>query len=60
MKVKVDNCVDCGLPCMPFCPLRDGSYEYRCDECGEEAKLYEFNGRELCISCIEKELDPIN
>ena len=45
MKVKVDNCVDCGLPCMPFCPLRDGSYEYRCDECGEEEKLYEFNGR---------------
>ena len=60
MKVKVDNCVDCGLPCMPFCPLRDGSYEYRCDECGEEEKLYEFNGRELCILCVEKELDPIN
>ena len=34
MKVKVNGCVDCGLPCMLFCPLRDDSYTYICDECG--------------------------
>jgi hypothetical protein len=60
MKVKVDNCVDCGKPCMLFCPHRDDSYEFYCDECGDEGKLYEWEGRELCISCIEKELKPVN
>ena len=60
MKVKVNNCVNCDVPCPLFCTLRDNSYEYYCDECGYEEKLYEWNGRELFISCIEKELDPIN
>jgi hypothetical protein len=60
MKIKVNNCVDCGLPCMLFCPLRDDSWEWHCDECGEETKLYEWEGQELCLDCIEKKLDPIN
>ena len=60
MKRKVNNCIDCGKPCMLFCPLRDDSWEYVCDECGRAKKLYEWDGRELCIDCIEMELDPIN
>ena len=60
MKKKVNNCCDCGKPCLLFCPLRDDSWEYYCDECGDETKLYDWEGQELCISCIEKELDPIN
>lgn len=61
MKIKVNNCVDCGKPCMLFCPLRDNSYEYRCDECGAEinsGELYigDLTGQELCIDCIKKTL----
>ena len=60
MKVKVNGCVDCGLPCKLFCPLRDDSYIYRCDECGDETQLYEWDGQELCLECIEKYLDKVN
>ena len=55
MKVKVNNCVDCDLPCMIFCPLRDNSYEYICDECGEAVDaddLYEYDGKEICKDCL--------
>ena len=60
MRIKVNNCVDCGKPCMLFCPLRDDSYEYRCDDCGEETQLYEYDGKELCLNCLEKYLDKVN
>ena len=60
MKVKINGCVDCGLPCMLFCPLRDDSYIYRCDECGDETQLYEWDSQELCLDCLEKYLDKIN
>lgn len=60
MKVKVNGCVNCGKPCMLFCPVRDESYEYRCDDCGEETKLYEWDGKELCVDCIISRLDEIN
>ena len=60
MKVKVNGCIDCGLPCMLFCPLRDDSYIYRCDECGDETQLYEWDGQELCLDCIESKLDKVS
>lgn len=60
MKIKVNNCCDCGLPCMAYCELRDNSYEYRCDECGDETQLYEFDGKELCESCVLSRLTKIN
>ena len=60
MKVKVNGCVDCGLPCMLFCPLRDDSYIWTCDECGCETQLYEWDGQELCLDCIESKLDKVN
>lgn len=55
MKIKVNNCCDCGLPCMLFCPLRDDSYEYHCDECGDEVlaeDLYDYEGKEICKDCL--------
>ena len=60
MKIKVDNCCDCGKPCMLFCPVRDNSWEWHCDECDSETQLYEFEGRELCAECILQSLDKVN
>ena len=60
MKIKVNNCVSCGLPCMLFCPLRDDSYEWVCDDCGEQTQLYDYEGKELCLDCIERRLDKVN
>ena len=60
MKKKVDNCCDCGKPCMLFCPLRDDSYEYYCDGCGDETQLYEYEEKELCIDCIKQTLTKVN
>ena len=60
MRKKVNSCINCEKPCMLFCPLRDESYEYYCDDCGEETKLYEFEDKELCIDCIKTYLDEIN
>ena len=59
MKIKVNNCCDCGKPCMLFCPLRDDSYEYICDICHEEVssdELYYYEGKEVCVDCLLKEI----
>lgn len=55
--IEVTNeCVDCGLPCLGnACPYRNVK-RYYCDECKEEAKTYHYDGRHLCIDCIENEL----
>lgn len=47
--IKVENdCVNCGLPCMgSACPNRNVLYFY-CDECGDNADLYHFDGEQLC------------
>lgn len=60
MKVKVNGCVDCGLPCLSYCSHRDNTYEWYCDECGDEADLYDFDGEELCLQCIIGRLEKIN
>lgn len=60
MKVKVDNCVNCGCTCMLYCPNRDDAYEYVCDDCGDETQLYHYDGKELCLSCIERRLEKVN
>ena len=60
MKRLENECVDCGLPCLGnSCPNRNVPRFY-CDECGDEAQLYDFDGEELCIDCIEKRLDKVN
>lgn len=55
-----NECVCCDLPCTgDGCPNRHVPHYY-CDECGEETKLYEFDGEQLCIKCVENRLDPVN
>lgn len=59
MTVYEDECCDCGLPCIgDACKYKNVPHLY-CDECGDEAALYEFDGRELCIRCIEHMLIPV-
>lgn len=57
---KIENdCVDCGLPCLgDACRYRNVTHYY-CDECGEEKQLYNFDGEELCIDCIENRLEKV-
>lgn len=54
---KVNGCVDCGLPCLSYCKYKDDSYEYYCDECGDECSqdelyVYEDENKQLCQSCL--------
>lgn len=59
MKQVENDCVDCGLPCLGnACPYRNVLHFY-CDECGDEAELYHFNGKELCLNCIEESLEKV-
>lgn len=59
--VKSENeCLNCGLQCSGhYCPNYSVSHYY-CDNCTEETQLYEYEGMELCLNCIEKKLDKIN
>ena len=58
---KENECVDCGLPCLgSSCPNRNVIRIY-CDKCGDEGKIYHYDGEHLCIGCIEetlKEVEP--
>lgn len=60
---RVENdcvgCTDVGLPCMGSgCPNWQVTHFY-CDECGDENNLYHFDGKELCLDCIEKSLEKV-
>lgn len=56
---RKNECVDCGLPCIGYsCPYRNVLRIY-CDECGEEGKIYHYEGRHLCINCIEELLQEV-
>ena len=44
------HCIDCG---------RKHVVHYYCDECGEEADLYNFDGQELCAECILSKFEKI-
>ena len=59
MVIYEDECVGCrsdfGNCLGGMCPNRNVPHCY-CDECKDEADLYEFDGEELCIDCIEKRL----
>lgn len=61
--IKVENeCCDCATasyPCLgDACHLRHVEHFY-CDDCGDETTLYDFDGEQLCIYCIEKRLEVI-
>lgn len=58
--IQIENdCVDCGLPCLgSSCPLTRVKHFY-CDECGDETTIYRYEDKQLCISCIKKNLEPV-
>lgn len=62
MKRTENECVGCkdlGLPCLGFgCPHRAVTRLY-CDKCDEETTLYYYDGKELCIDCIEERLEKV-
>lgn len=60
MVVVIENeCVDCGLPCLyETCPYW-AVKRYYCDNCEDEAPLYEFEDMELCIECIKEMLPKV-
>ena len=59
MKKTYRECVDCGQPCRgKNCPNNTVT-RYFCDRCGDETELYHYDGEELCIWCIEKELEKV-
>lgn len=56
---KENECVDCGLPCLgSSCPNRNVIRIY-CDKCGDEGKIYHYDGEHLCIGCIEETLKKV-
>lgn len=56
------ECCDCtagAYPCLgSSCP--NGITHFYCDECGAEAKLYIFEGLELCMDCILANLEEVS
>ena len=59
---KIENeCVGCqaDLGCLGnMCPYKN-VVRFYCDQCKDEAKLYWFDGEQLCISCIEDRLEEV-
>lgn len=57
-----DECVGCPteLGCLgSACPNRNVPHFY-CDECKDEVEtLYHYDGKELCLECIEKMLEKV-
>ena len=61
MKTIEDECVGCPpeIGCLgSSCPYKNVVHYY-CDDCGEETQLYYYDGKELCIDCIEKTLEKV-
>lgn len=59
MRIVDNECVDCDMPCIGNACKYYRVVRLYCDECGREEQLYDFDGEELCIKCIEKRLDPV-
>ena len=57
-----DECVGCPpeMGCLgSICPNLKVTHYY-CDRCDDETQLYEFEGEQLCLSCIEELLIKVN
>lgn len=54
-KIKTNNCVSCGLPCLgDSCPNMN-VVSFTCDECGKEYdpdELYMYDDEMLCDKCL--------
>lgn len=60
MVITENECVDCGLPCLyKSCPYYEVTRLY-CDKCNDEQMdLYWFGNKQLCINCIEEQLERV-
>lgn len=59
MKYVENDCCDCGLPCIHYaCPFYKVEH-FECDFCHQEAKLYHYNGYEICEECLLKEFEVV-
>ena len=60
--IKFENeCVDCpeDIGCVgKWCPYLNVPRFY-CDRCKNEAELYWFDDEQLCIDCVEKQLERV-
>lgn len=58
----LNECCDCatdGYRCQgEYCSRRRVEHFY-CDACGDETKLYYYDGKQLCIDCVENELEYV-
>lgn len=55
MREIVNECCGCatpGYPCRGDACLHRHVERFYCDKCGAEAKLYEYDGKELCEECL--------
>ena len=59
MRITKSECCECGLPCLKQSCKYYSVTRYYCDKCGEEGKLYHYNGLELCLDCIIKKLPVV-
>lgn len=59
----VDKCVQCwsvGLHCRGgACPYYNPVPVRCCDKCESEEQIYHFEGKELCLECIEELLEKV-
>lgn len=55
MKRIKNDCVSCDIPCIDC--GRKRTPHYYCDICREEETLYDFEGQELCMDCIQDILE---
>lgn len=54
------GCATPGYPCLGVrCPRRRVEHFY-CDKCESEAKLYEYDGKELCAECLLEEFSVVD
>lgn len=62
MTIYENECCDCAVPAYPCmgnsCSLRNVPH-HLCDKCGEEEKLYHYDGQELCVECIISQLELV-
>ena len=59
MKKILNECVDCGLPCLgDACPNRN-VVRFYCDKCRDEDTLYHYGDEELCLDCVRKRLEVV-
>lgn len=56
--LKVNECVDCGLPCLgSACPHRNVIHKY-CDICGDEFdRVWKYNDTIYCEECLIQSLE---